>query len=73
MHVFNDICESGYYRTNRTYHYRDLDTQPVLNRLVAAGLPRRAQHEGRPARGRPQGNALVEFGQRCFQPRWKKQ
>ena len=73
MHVFNDIFDSGYYRTTRTYHYRDSDTQPVLNRLVAAAFRGERSMKDALQEGARQGNTAVEFGKKCFQPRWKKQ
>jgi ABC-type glycerol-3-phosphate transport system substrate-binding protein len=72
MHVFNDIWDGGYHRTTRTYHYRDLQTQPMLNQLITSafrgerGIKEAMQEASRV------GNAEVEFGKRCFQPRWKK-
>jgi multiple sugar transport system substrate-binding protein len=73
MHVFNDIFESGYYRTTRTYHYRDLQTQPVLNRFVAEAFRGERGMKEALLEANRVGNAEVEYGRKCFQPRWKKQ
>lgn len=72
MHVFNDVWESGHFRTNRAYHYRDLELGPALDRTVHTAFRDEATMKDALIEANRLGNSQVEFGERCYKPAWKR-
>jgi hypothetical protein len=72
MHVFNDVWESGHFRTNRAYHYRDLELGPMLDRTVHTAFRDEATMKDALLEANRLGNSQVEFGERCYKPAWKR-
>lgn len=72
MHLFNDIWESGYYRDQPTFTYRDLDVQPIINGFVHAAFHGERTMKEALLEANRAGNAQAEAGERCFKPPWKK-
>jgi multiple sugar transport system substrate-binding protein len=71
MHVFNDIWTSGAFRTNRAYHYKDLELGPELDRIVQGAFEEKVTVREAMAEANRTGNAQVEFGGRCYTPGWR--
>ena len=71
MYVFNDVWTSGAYRTNRAYHYKDLELGPELDRIVQGAFEDKATVREAMVEANRVGNAQVEFGGRCYKPGWR--
>ncbi|MGH2353125.1 MAG: extracellular solute-binding protein [Chloroflexota bacterium] len=71
MHVFNDIWTSGYFRTNRAYHYRDLELGPALDKIVQTAFEGTATIKDTMIEANRIGNAQLEYGSKCYRPAWR--
>jgi multiple sugar transport system substrate-binding protein len=72
MSVYNDVWESRFNRTNRAYHYTDLELAPQLDALVNAAFRDERTMKDAMVEANRLGNSQVQFGERCYRPPWKK-
>ena len=72
MSVYNDVWESRYNRTNRAYHYTDLELAPQLDSLVNGDFRDERTMKDAMLEANRLGNSQVQFGERCYRPPGKK-
>jgi multiple sugar transport system substrate-binding protein len=72
MAIFNELWESGYYRDQPAFHYRDSEVLAAINPIVQSAFHGERSMKDALAEANRIGNSMVEYKEKCYKPPWKK-